>query len=70
MPTNACLKERFSKLLLAVILLVGGIGFGLIGVTVLPVIGLLVAAPLLVLAGYFYRVHLNERCRIEEGPQA
>lgn len=70
MPKNACLQERFSKLLLAVILLVGGIGFGLIALTVLPVVGLLVAAPLLALAGYFYRVHLNERCRIEEGRQA
>lgn len=67
MPTNICMPERFSKLLLALILLAGGIGFGLIALTVLPVVGLLVAAPLLVLAGYFYRVHLNERCRLEEG---
>ena len=64
MQTKACLPERFSKLLLATILLLGGIGFGVIGFTVLPVIGLLAAVPMLVLAGYFYRVHLNERCDI------
>jgi uncharacterized membrane protein YuzA (DUF378 family) len=67
MQTHVCLPERFSKLLLAVILLIGGFGFGIIGITVLPVIGLIFAVPMLVLAGYFYRVHLNERCRIEEG---
>jgi len=66
MELKACMPERFSKLLLATILLLGGIGFGIIGITVLPVIGLLVAVPLLVLAGYFYRVHLNARCRIGE----
>ena len=65
MRPNACVPERFSKLLLATILLVGGIGFGVIGITVLPVIGLLAAVPMLVLAGDFYRVHLNDRCRIE-----
>jgi len=66
MQTKACMPERFSKLLLAAILLLGGIGFGVIGFTVLPVIGLLAAVPMLVLSGYFYRVHLNEKCRIEE----
>ncbi len=66
MQSKACMPERFSKLLLATILLLGGIGFSVIGITVLPVIGLLVAVPMLVLAGYFYRVHLNEQCRIGE----
>jgi len=66
MQTKACMPERLSKWLLALILLLGGIGFGVIGFTVLPVIGFLVAVPMLVLSGYFYRVHLNERCRIEE----
>ena len=66
MQSKACTTERFSKLLLATILLLGGIGFSVIGITVLPVIGLLIAVPMLVLAGYFYRVHLNEQCRIGE----
>ena len=65
MQPNTCVREHFSKLLLATILLIGGIGFGVIGITVLPFIGLLIAIPMLVLAGYFYRVHLNERCSIE-----
>jgi len=67
MATNTCLRERISKLLISVLLLLGGIGCGIIGFTVLPLVGLLFAVPLLVLSGYFYRVHLNERCRIEEG---
>lgn len=61
-----CLPERTSKLLLAVLLLIGALGFLVIGITVLPLIGFLFAVPLLALAVYFYRVHLNERCRLEE----
>jgi uncharacterized membrane protein YuzA (DUF378 family) len=67
MATNTCLRERISKLLISVLLLLGGIACGIIGFTVLPFIGFLFAVPLLVLSGYFYRVHLNDRCRIEEG---
>lgn len=70
MEKKLCLPERFSKLVLALILLLGGIGFGIIGFTVLPVVGFLVAIPMLALAGYFYRVHLNDRCRIEDNRQA
>ena len=66
MQSKACLTERFSKLLLAVILFLGSLGFGVIGITVMPFIGIFIAIPLLVLAGYFYHAHLNERCRIEE----
>ena len=66
MQNKVCLPERVSKLLLSVLLIAGGVGFLVIGVTVLPLIGFLFALPLLILGGYFYRVHLNERCRIEE----
>jgi len=67
MQNKFCLPERVSKLMLSVLLIAGGVGFLVIGVTVLPLIGFLFALPLLILGGYFYRVHLNERCRIEEG---
>jgi len=66
MQNKFCLPERVSKLMLSVLLIAGGVGFLVIGVTVLPLIGFLFALPLLILGGYFYRVHLNERCRIEE----
>jgi len=67
MQNKVCLPERVSKLMLSVLLVAGGVGFLVIGVTVLPLLGFLFALPLLILGGYFYRVHLNERCRIEEG---
>lgn len=70
MPDKGCAPERLSKLLLSVLLIAGGLGFIVIAVTILPVIGFLFAIPMLVLGGYFYRVHLNDRCRIEEGRQA
>lgn len=65
MQSKTCFPERFSKLLLSALMFCGGVGFAIIGFTVLPVVGFLFAIPMLVLAGYFYRVHLNERCRIE-----
>ena len=69
MANNACLPERISKLLLSVLLILGGIGFSVIALTVLPVIGFVFAIPMLVAGGYFYRVHLNDRCSIEESRQ-
>lgn len=62
-----CLPERTSKLLIAVLLLIGGLGFLIIGITVLPLLGVLFALPLLAFAAYFYQAHLTERCRLEEG---
>lgn len=65
--SNFCLPERITKLTIAVVLLIGGVGMLLLGFTVLPVIGFAAAVPMLVLAGYFFYARLNEQCEISAG---
>jgi len=62
---DRCLPERISKLAIAVLLLVGGIALVVTGLTILPVIGLVLAIPFLAFSYYFFRSHLNDQCEIE-----
>jgi len=62
-PGN-CFFERVSALTIGILLLVGALGFALVSLTVLPVVGLVVAAPLFALSVYFFRVHFNRQCQI------
>lgn len=68
--SNFCLPERITKLTIAVVLLLGGVGMLLLGFTVLPVIGFAAAVPMLILAGYFFYARLNEQCEISAGEDA
>ena len=63
---NLCLVERFSKIGMGIFFLITAIGFMLSGITVLPVVGLLMAIPLFFISLYFFRAHLNKDCEIEE----
>ena len=65
MSAVSCLFERISALTIGVLLSVGAVGATIIGFTVLPVIGLIIAVPLAALAVYFFRVHLNRQCQIQ-----
>ena len=60
-----CLPQRLSKLLLGMLFILLGLGTFLIGLTVLPVIGILLSLPLFYLAYYFIRAHLNRECEIQ-----
>lgn len=53
--TQACRDEKVFGRLLGGFFLLLGLGFIIIGVTVLPIFGLLVGIALLVLAFYFFR---------------
>jgi hypothetical protein len=66
---NFCLIERFSKLGLGFIFLLISVGFMLSGITVLPIFGFIIAAPLLFVSFYFFRAHLNKDCQIEEAAE-
>jgi hypothetical protein len=37
-----------------------------IGLTIIPVFGLVLAAPVLLASGYFIKAHLNRECQIAE----
>ena len=64
MNKNDCRLERVSNVTIGLILMVVGLFFAGTGVTVLPVIGLLIAVPVLVLAGIFLVAPRSKACSI------
>jgi len=59
-----CKVERVSNVTIGVILLIIGLGFTLTGITVLPVVGLIIAGPVLILAGIFLFAPRSKACTI------
>ena len=66
MPWFSCWIQNISKLTIGVLFIVMGMGAVVIGVTILPVIGLIMALPAFGLAYFFIRSHLNRQCEIAE----
>ena len=64
MNKNDCRLERVSNVTIGFIFMVVGLFFAGTGVTVLPVIGLLIAVPVLVLAGIFLVAPRSKACSI------
>jgi len=64
MNKNECRLERVSNVTIGFIFMVVGLFFAGTGVTVLPVIGLLIAVPVLVLAGIFLVAPRSKACSI------
>jgi len=64
MNKNDCRLERVSNVTVGFVLMVVGLFFAGTGVTVLPVIGLLIAVPVLVLAGIFLVSPRSKACSI------
>lgn len=65
MKSIKCLPQRGFKIMMAVILLTGAVGFIAIGVTLLPLIGFVVAIPFIALAFYFLNAKLDDHCEID-----
>ena len=65
MNSNQCIPQHISKFGLGLILLGAAGGLAVLGVTLLPIIGLVLAVPVAALAVYFFRVHLNNECEID-----
>lgn len=59
-----CQFERISHLGVAICLLFIGMGFSLIGVTVLPIIGLVLAAPIYIASFFFLAAPRSRECTI------
>ena len=64
MNKNECRLERVSNVTVGFILMILGLFLALSGITVLPVIGLLIAIPVLVLAGIFLVSPRSKACSI------
>ena len=59
-----CKLERVSNVTIGFMLMTFGLLFALIGITVLPVIGLLIAVPVLIIAGVFLASPRSKACAI------
>ena len=64
MNRTDCKLERVSNVTVGLILMGVGLLFALTGITVLPVIGLLIAAPVLVLACVFLASPRSKACSV------
>jgi hypothetical protein len=65
MRTNECVPQKLSKVVLGSVFLAAALALIIIGVTLLPVIGFVLAVPLIALAIYIFRLHLNDQCEID-----
>lgn len=63
-----CLPQKISMLFLGITFTLLGMGAVVVGVTILPVVGLIFAVPFLCLAFYFYHTHLSSKCEIPDKP--
>ena len=64
MENNTCTYQRISKFGFGVLFMVLSAFFLVSGVTVLPVLGLIVGVTFLGVSVYFFRAHLDNRCEI------
>lgn len=64
MNKNDCRLERVSNATVGFILMILGLFLALSGITVLPVIGLMIAVPVLILAGIFLISPRSKACAI------
>lgn len=65
MKTTNCLLQRFSKYLLSGVFGVFALGLVVLGVTILPVVGLIMALPVAAVAIFLIRTRLNDQCQID-----
>jgi hypothetical protein len=64
MNKTECKLERVSNITIGFFLLIIGVMFTLIGIMIVPVIGLLVAIPVLIVAGVFLASPRSRACAI------
>ena len=64
MNKNECRIERVSNVTVGFILMFVGLLFMITGITVLPIIGLMIAVPALILAGIFLVSPRSKACAI------
>jgi len=65
MKITECVPQKISKLMLGLILMGFALALIIIGVTLLPVFGFILALPVIALAIYIFRLHLNDQCEID-----
>ena len=64
MDANSCKLERFSNFSVGIVLLIVGIIFGITSFALLPIVGLIIAVPVLILAVIFLSARRSEACAL------
>lgn len=65
MKATQCVPQKISKLMMGSIMLAAAAALIVIGITLLPIFGFVLAVPVTALAIYIFRLHLNDQCEIE-----
>jgi len=65
MKAIECVTQKISKFMLGSLLLAAASGLIIIGITLLPVFGFILAAPVIAMAIYIFRLHLSDQCEID-----
>ena len=65
MKTTQCVPQKISKLMMGSIMLAAAAALIVIGITLLPIFGFVLAVPVIALAIYIFRLHLNDQCEID-----
>jgi hypothetical protein len=64
MNKTDCKFERVSNVTVGILLLIIGLFFTLIGIMIIPFIGLLIAVPVLIIAGIFLASPRSKACAL------
>ncbi|MDZ7667085.1 MAG: hypothetical protein U5K27_17455 [Desulfotignum sp.] len=65
MKLSSCLPQKISKFTLGMILVAAALAMTVVSFTLLPVIGLVLVVPIVALAIYVFKLHLNDQCEID-----
>lgn len=65
MKASDCVPQTISKYILGSLLAIAAIGLIIIGVTLLPIIGIIMALPVIGLAVYVFQSRLDDQCEID-----
>ena len=65
MKLSDCVPEKMSKAFVGGFLLVAALASLIAGFTILPLVGFILAVPLVLLGIYFLKIHVNDQCELE-----
>lgn len=65
MKSNDCVPQRMSKYFIGFLTLGAALALLVIGITILPIFGFIMAVPVVALAVIIFRLHLNDQCEID-----
>ena len=65
MKVSDCVPQKISKGFLVSLLGFAALGLIVLGVTLLPIVGFVLAAPVIALAVYIFQTRLDDQCEID-----